>query len=446
MRLVIVLLYAVLLAAADAPAAAAAGGFGTPVAVGAGPVVTATFLAAPVAALGAAGDGAIAWAGGGHVSVARRPPAGAWSAQVVATRADEVRDLQLAVTAAGDTVLAWTHSYADGRHLPDRLFVATARRGRRFGRALILASGPRSDAALPRMALLGDGHVVLVWRKARAPSGGELQLAFLGSDGRFGRSSGTGADGVAPAIVATSDGGAVVAWATPAGFHASHALRAARLPTGGDKLGRSFEFSASAVEGARLAAGPGNVVIASWASKQRPVGLFAAQLAPRRGAAYAVRSGARAATGPPIAVGPGGVAVATFVAATHQPPPPEGGSPGSGQWVATGSAAGALDSRMELATPSLSLSVGPASPTILPSGEALVAWSQDRFLAGGRRVADVLVARRPPGATAFASIEPLGSGDLPRRMPVALARFDATVLVAWPAPGKDRGMLVADRR
>lgn len=293
------------------------------------------------------------------------------------------------------------------------------------------------------MALLGDGRVVLLWRAARSPRGSELKLAFLGSDGRFGRSRGIGADGVAPAIVATSGGGAMVAWATPAGFHESHRLRAALLPARGRRLGRSSQFSPSAVVGARLAAGPGDAVIASWASKDSPIGLFSRRLSPRRGPTVVVRPGARAANGPPIALGPGGLVLATFVAPRRALPLPVG-SPGASQWVVAGTVTGGFGSREELAGPTTGFVVGPASPTILPSGEALVVWSQGRPDPRGGPI-DVMVAHRPAGATTFAGIERVQGVRRPTSIPVAMARSGSRVLIAWPASTAVGGMVVAER-
>jgi hypothetical protein len=439
MRFVGAVFGALLLNALVALPASAAGGFGEPSVVGAGPVVTAQFLAQPVAALGVRGDGALAWADGARVHVARRAPGGAWAAQTIARQADEVRDLQLVITRGGDTIAAWTQTYFAKRGLPDRFLVTGARRGRPFGRPQVIATGPRADAALPRMAGLADGRIVLIWRAARLPFGGELRLAFLGPGDRFGRSRGLGRDGVAPAVVATSDGGAVVAWAIPAKLHAPHPLRAARLPAGGLRLGRSFQFSAAAVAGARLAAGPGNVVIASWLSRRRPSGVLAARLLPKRGPVRILAAGLPHRDAATVAFGPDGSALATFPDSYPEQGDPAGiGPAGIGQWAASGTAAGGFAAPVPV-TPTGASDVTTPHPAILPTGEAVVVWSQTRAVPGPFRF-DVVMARRPPGSSAFAGIETLGPGS-----GLTLAQAAGRVLVAWPAPGPSGGLTVTER-
>jgi hypothetical protein len=443
MRLIGVVIGGLVLSAVVALSASAAGGFGELSVVGAGQVATARFLAQPVAALGAGGDGALAWSDGARVHVARRAPGGGWTAQMISPRADEVPDLKLVITRDGDTVAAWTEDYAEKRGTPNRFMAAVGRRGRRFGRPQVIAAGGRAASALPQMAALADGRVILIWRAPRLPFGGELRLAFLEPDHRFGRSRGLGRDGVAPAVVATTDGGAVVAWEIPGQLHAPHPLRAARLPAHGHRLGRSFQFFRSAAEGARLASGPGNVVVASWASR-RPaaiaahVSLLAAQLTPRRGRVHTLSRGEARQKAAAIAVGPHGSALAAFPARFR--------GAARRQWAVSGTAAGEFAARVPL-TPVAPPEVSLPSPSILPSGEALVVWSQGRPVPG-KPTFEVLLARRPAGSSAFADVETLGSGhyktgSLP---PVMLAQAAGRVLVAWPAPGPSGGLIVTERR
>jgi hypothetical protein len=354
---------------------------------------------------------------------------------------------EVVVDRGGDTIAAWTELYAEQRGIPDRFMAAVARRGRPFGRPQVIAAGPRADAALPRMAVLADGRVMLVWRAAREPVGGELRVAFLGAGERFARSRGLGRDGVAPAVVATSDGGAVIASTTPFGRPlAPRVLRAARLPARGHRLGRSFRLSSSAVTGARLAAGPGNVAIASWAIRRPPVNRFAthvrllaARLTPRRGPLRVIAPESPKATAAAVALGPGGAALAAFPDTTSTP---GCGCPEIGQWAASGTAAGGFAAAVPL-TPTAPAEVSAlARPTILPTGEALVVWSETRL--GGF---DVLVARKPAGSAAFDPVETLGSGHhgTDALRPVALAQAAGRVLVAWPAPGPSGGLVVAER-
>jgi hypothetical protein len=450
MRLLGALLGSAVLAGVLALPAAGAGGFGELAVVGSGPVPVGAVLVQPVAALDARGDAALAWFDGARVHVARRGAGGAWRARTVSGPADELPDLQLAVTPGDDTAVAWTETHAD-RHVKggvaDFFRVAVAPAGRPFAPPQVIAKDARADSALPRLVALSDGRVVVVWRKARLPHGGELQMAFLGSDDRFGRSTPLGFDGVAPAVVATSDGGAVVSWAStgpqfsrrPGQF--PHRLFAARLPAGGRRLERPFRISRSAVAGARLAAGPDGVVMASWASRGRPAGLLAARIAPRPGPVRVVRRGEPNVTAAPLAVGPGGSLLATFTAPSRLRPPGSG-APGDfdecpGQWVTSGSVDGGFGAAVELPT-SLG-SVVSASPAILPTGEALAAWSEQD--------GSVVVARRPVGSTELAPPEALSPGGLPVVRPalVTLAQVAGHVLIGWPAPSPRGGMLVAER-
>jgi hypothetical protein len=442
--------------AATALPVSGAGGFGEPRVVGPGPVSRGGILVEPVAALDARGDAALAWSDGARVHVARRAPGGVWTARTISRPADGLPDLQLVITPAGDTIVAWTETHADRPVkggvvvVPDGFLAAIAPAGRPFRRPQVISNGPRADSALPRLVALSDGRVVLVWRTARAPRGGELRMAFLGADHRFGRSERLGLDGVAPAVVATSDGGAVVSWVSPCrrcahlrpGERLPRRLLAARLPAGGRRLEHPFEISPSAVAGARLAAGPAGVVMASWASRGQPAGLLAAQITPRRGPVRVLRPGAPKATAAPIAVGPDGSTLATFLAPSRLRPPGSG-SPGTadegpGQWVATGTATAGFRARVELATGSRPLVT--ASLTILPTGEALVAWSEQ--LDG-----KVVVARKPAGSSEFVPPETLSS-DPPRpttRKLVTLAQAAGHVLIAWPGPDPRGGMIVAER-
>jgi hypothetical protein len=422
--------------------ASAAGGFGEPVVVGAGPVVVGAGWASPVAALDAHGNHALAWTDGKRVHVARRTAGGTWTTQTISPPADQMPDLQLVVTRGGDTIAAWTETYADGNvkgGVPDRFLAAIARPGQPFGGPHVIAKGPRADSALPRMAALADGRVVLVWRAARWPSGGELRLAFRRPGEPFGRSRRLRHDGIAPAVVATSDGGAVLTWALPGRYRAPRVLRAARLPAHGHRVGRSFQLSASALEGARLAAGADNVVVASWASRHRPVGILAAQLTPRRGPVRILSPQRPQATGATVALGPEGAVLAAFPALTSDAP--GCACAGVGQWAASATAAGGFAAPVPL-TPA-SPAVGLARPTILPTGEALVVWSQTALRVGAPS-SDVLVASRPAGSSSFA-VETLGSGR-GSSAAVSLAQAAGHVLVAWPALGPNGGLDVTERQ
>src|SRR5258705_9461575 len=118
------------LSAFDALPASAAGGFDEPGVVGAGPVVVGAGWASPVAALDAHGNGAVEWTDGTRVHVARRAAGGTWTAQTISRPADLVPDLQLVVTRGGDTIAAWTETYADGNvkgGVPDWFLTAVAR-------------------------------------------------------------------------------------------------------------------------------------------------------------------------------------------------------------------------------------------------------------------------------------------------------------------------------
>jgi hypothetical protein len=449
MRLVAVLVGGVVLPFAAPVAAFGADGFGEPSRVGAGPVSFRGVLVKPVAAVNARGDAALAWSDGAQVHVARRARGAAWSARTISRPADLVPDLQLALTPTGDAVVAWTETLYDrqvkGGGVPDWFHVAVAPARQPFGRAHVIARGAAADSALPRLAALADGRVVLVWRKARLPRGGELQMAFLGSDGRVGRSTQLGLDGVAPSVVATVDGGALVTWANTGPQYSRHPGRfphrvfAAQLPPRGRALRRAFQITSSAIAGAKLAAGPDGIVMASWASRGRPRGLLAAQIAPRRGPVRVLRPGEPKATAASLAVGPDRSTLATFFAPSLLRPPGSGtpgdADEGSGQWVATGTVGDGFAARVELPTTSPQM---PGIPAILPTGEALVAWSQ--------RDGNVLVARRPAGSISFAPAESLSSGQ-PSAVGalVTVAQAADRVLIAWPGGGRSGGMVVATR-
>lgn len=274
-------------------------------------------------------------------------------------------------------------------------------------------------------------------------------MAFLDGNRRFGRPERLGFDGVAPVVVATSDGGAVVSWASnsprhsrlPAGQRPSRRLFAARLPAGSRHLGRPFEISLSSVAGAGLAAGPDGVVVATWASRGSPRGLLAAQIAPRRGPVRVIRPGLPKATAAPLAIGPNGSAVATVLAPSRLRPPGSGApgdfDEGDGQWIVSGTVAGGFGPPSELPTTLRPPLAG--TPSILPTGEALVALSQQD--------GSVLVASRPAGAGGFAPPETLATARqaFGRSPLVTLAQAAEHVLVAWPGPRPRGGMVIAER-
>jgi hypothetical protein len=446
MRFVGVALCALLLTALVARPASAAGGFGGLGVVGAGPV------AEPTAALDAAGDDAVAWRDGTRVHLARRAPGRAWTPQTISRRA-AARDVQLVITPAGDAIVAWAEAHVK-RQSPGRVVATIARRDRPFGRPQVIAAGRKAVDAAPRMAVLADGRVVLIWRASRparfAPIRGELRIAFRGPGQRFSRSRSLGRDGAAPTMVASSDGGAIVAWSVPTRAGALRVLRAARLPAHGHRLGRSFQFSAAAIHGARLAAGPGNVVIASWVSPRRPTGVLTTQLAPRRGPVRVLEP--KPAEAAAVAFGPDGSALAAFPAwcpgfCGPELVPGPGPPGGFAQWAASGTAAGGFAAPVPV-TPTGAADVSPPHPAILPTGEALIVWSQIR----SPNVFEVVVSRRPPGSSAFTATETLGpihhaslrGGGLVLEHP-ALAQAAGRVLVAWAATGPSGGLIVTER-
>jgi hypothetical protein len=143
----------------------------------------------------------------------------------------------------------------------------------------------------------------------------------------------------------------------------------------------------------------------------------------------------------PLAVGPNGSALATFLAPSRLRPPGSGVpgdfDEGNGQWVVSGTVAGGFGPPAELPTtlrPQLS-----GAPSILPTGEALVALSQQ----DGR----VLVASRPAGAGDFAPPETFATAPQASVASalVTLAQVADRVLVAWPGPRPRGGMFVAER-
>jgi hypothetical protein len=144
--------------------------------------------------------------------------------------------------------------------------------------------------------------------------------------------------------------------------------------------------------------------------------------------------------GATVALGPGGAVLAAFPALTSSPP--SCACAGVGQWAASGTAAGGFAAPVPL-TPTAPPEVGLARPTILPTGEALVVWSQTAVRAGALS-SDMLVASRPAGTSSFA-VETLGSGR-GSSAAVALAQAAGHVLVAWPALGPNGGLDVTERQ
>ncbi len=416
-----------------APAAPAVTGFGSPAPVGAGGVRT------PTAALTTGGESALAWDRGTRgVGVARRAPRGRWgSLETLGRGATDVRDPQVAVLATGVTVVAWS----EVRGRSQRVVAAAAERHGRFGRAQVVGRVGSFTAAAPRLAVLGGRRLVLLWRDAD-PDGdrGALRLAFRASSGAFSRPVRAGEDGVFPAIVATRDDSAVAAWASA--DRTTPELRAATLAPGASRLGRPFTVSRSLNGGVRLAAGPEGSVLASWIARGREAVLLTARLAPRRSPAHRLAKLTGSLREPAsLAVGPGGAALAAFRLFGA---PDESPAVGYRQWAASGGAAAGFAAPSPLTGTGHAV-VGAGRPAILASGEELVVWSQSRDRVG-LAAYDVLVARRPPEAVAFAAAEVLGPGPATSDgAGVVLAQAGAQALVAWPSPLPAGGLLVAQR-
>jgi hypothetical protein len=441
MRIFRSLLACVVLVVVLAPAAWAAAGFDEVQVIGSGPVAF-----RPVAAVNDGGERAVAWvrasySGGRVVTIARGDRGGAWALATLA-RAAQVRELQLVLTAQGDTVAAWQER--------GQVITAVARRGGPFGVQIL----SRSGSYRPRVAALADGRVAVRWISSVARVG-RLQLAVRERDGRFSRARQLSRERArtrqlvpehargpaiapqrasAPAIAATSDGGAILAW-----WGADKTLRAARLDAAARRPRRSVKVARSMRGGPRLAAGPDNIVVAAWSTSGADV---SAQIWPRsrqppRILAFEV---APIATTPAsIAIGPDGAAIAASTAARP-------GDPGRRIRVSKGTIAGGWSDPAPLTHGVLALLNTPRV-AITSSGDALVVWSNAR-LAPGPPLWDVLVARSPRDQTAFGEPEVLGPGpDQHGRsagsIGVALASSAEHILAAWRAPGQDGGVAVA---
>jgi hypothetical protein len=377
------------------------------------------------------GERAVAWIGGAiptdvGVTVARGAPAGEWTLSTVG-RGGDVRDLQLVVTANGDTVAAWL---AGGR-----VTVAVARRGRPFLGPQILGT---AAGHAPRLAALADGRVALVWRsRAR-----RLQLAIGERGRRLRRARQLPRDrGTAPAIAATTDGGAIVAWATADG-----ALRAARLRPGARGLRRSFAVARSISRGPRLAAGPNNVIVASWSGAGASGDSFTAQIwpgAPRPAHALVARHARPVGAVPAsMALGPGGSAVAAITGFEPERPGP--------RILATKGSVAAGWSDAALITPEPLAIANTPRVAMTSDGDALVVWSNPPPVAGPP-LWEILVVRSPRGSTAFGAPELLGLG--PDRYGrggdstgVALASAGEHIVAAWRARGPGGGVAVTAGR
>jgi hypothetical protein len=289
---------------------------------------------------------------------------------------------------------------------------------------------------------LADGRALLVWRDAQTRSQRQLRYALIERGGHFSRSRGVGLDGLGAAVAATSDGGAVIAWATPC--KKGRALRAARLRARRQRLDRSVVFLRSALvgtagvrPGVRLAGGPDGVVVASWVSAEQSARLLARRLLPLPGP---VRTLARVPYRPSepryrpevaaaVALGPADAALATFSIAYADP----------NLFVAAGTSERGFAEPVPLDAEYVDPGSGEERAAILPSGEALAVWSQSRNVPGPSTF-DIVVARRLPGAASFAAREVLAPGMHP-----VLAHAANRVIVAWPAPGAKGGVSVSER-
>jgi len=190
-------------------AVASAAGFGPVRTVAAGGVPD--LSAPPTAAVGSAGDWAVVWGAlSGHTGrlYVRRAAAHGRLGRAERLDAHFPIGTSVALAADGTTTVAWISQIARGR---EQVRVVSARRGRRFGRATVLASARiRSFGGVTVAA----GRTTVAWRDSRSGAG---SVAYAISDRgapfvthRFSAAAIGSLDNVA----ADADGDVVIAYST----------------------------------------------------------------------------------------------------------------------------------------------------------------------------------------------------------------------------------------
>jgi hypothetical protein len=428
-----------LLAVAVTPAAAVGAGpagFSDPVAIGFGAA------ARTAGAVGADGTAALAWTGftreGATLRAALRAgAAGPWRTSALSVDASDIRDPQLVVTPDGDVVLAWAEIAGRGRRHDVALSAAPA--GGDFGAVRRIAVG-NGFSAFPRLVVLRSGAVLLAFRDAPLPRRmARLRVAVRSAAGdRFG-APGTVATRVTSLALAATGDGALLAWSTPAPRpRADRTLFAQRLDGRGRPTGGALTVARAAGSEVRLAGSADGRAMVSWVRPRRPgrpLALFTRELERSLARARPLLS--------PVGIVFGGAGAVTMGISGRALAAATALGPGGVRVFAARSAFGAAWSDLQELSIQPAPVVGDPRPVLLPSGEALVAWTQPRAQPG-EPVYDVLVAQRPAGQVAFAAPQPL-TANLPGGQANGLlaATDGGRVLVAWAAPGG--GLLAVER-
>jgi hypothetical protein len=278
------------LAAASLAGAAAPTGFTPPQTVGAG--LDVFEVAAADAAGGAPAAVAFADRNGGVWAARVRADGSLGSPMPAASGQRAVRGVQAAVTDRGELVVVWTGLLdRSGR---SAVRYAVAEPGRSFSGAKTLASVGTYTGATQQIAALRGGTVAVIFRDTDPSSrSGVLRYARRPPHGTFGPARSLGHDGVAPAIQATPNGGAVLAWMR--GPLPRRALEVITARSGAALPSAAAKSVAGRVRSVSLTSSGGTVWV-TWTT--RPAG------GPAAGGARQVRAGNAPAVGPVQSLGP----------------------------------------------------------------------------------------------------------------------------------------------
>jgi hypothetical protein len=293
--------------------------------------------------------------------------------------------------------------------------------------AVDLGAKRRGYAGATQLVAPTSNRFVLIWQEAR-PDGtrpGPLRYALSAEGHEFGRSRSLAKSGARPALVATRDGGAVVAW------RLSHRLRAARLAPRARTFSPAYLISRSVEAGPRLAAGPDGTVLASWTSRSRPYRLLTRRIRPLSRVRTLARIG-RPVPAAAIAVGSSRNSIAAFNTFSSTRPP---------VWAAASRVTGRWHTPEPL-TSRGHFTLGRLRAVVATSGDGLVAWSQNVDQPGPTAY-EVLVARHPRGRPSFEAPTRLGAAGTEGGL--VLERGGGAILAAWPSPEATGGMLVSIR-
>jgi hypothetical protein len=407
---------AVLVLAICAPAGAAPPtGFSTPQTAAAGVQVSGAIVAAPAAG---GADAAIAFVdhSGGVWAVRVGADGTPGSPLPVAGGQRDARDVQVAVTDTGETVVVWAAVVS--RNGGSAVRYAVAARDRGFAAVRTLAAVGSNTAATPRIAALRGGTVAVVFRDVRPPSrGGVLLYARRAPRELFGKPRSLGHDGVGPQLQASPGGGALLAWERgPLGRRALEVATARR----GATLPGSASSVAGRVRDIMLAASAEGTAWVTWTRRDSSgtTGFARRTRSANVGAVGPVQSLGTVAYGlPRIAFGATGQVLATWNARGPGALANVGLAAAQGTGASLGTAGGFDAGGFSQTSPT------PAFAAATP----LVLFTRQIGSTSGER-AEVAAADPATGDTTL--LGPAGSNATP-----AAVRSGDALLIAWAADG-----------